>query len=84
MNRRDLMALACLIRESYNLLPNGDEVTEDVVVKHLVDAANKSVKELYDYLNNRIAGGSSRFEYTGNCGACDPAVTHATIHNCGR
>lgn len=82
--RTELISIACLVRESRNLLPCSSEVSGDATLKSLLDAAEKSSSALYNYLNDRIvdAPAPSHSEFL-SCGACDPAVTHATIHNCG-
>ena len=57
MTKHELISLACMVRESRSLLPCSSEV-DDASLKTMLDAAEKSVRELYDYLNNRIAGES--------------------------
>ena len=55
-NKHQLMSLASMVRESRILLPSSEEVDEETL-KHLLDAAEKSVNNLYCYLNDRIANG---------------------------
>lgn len=94
MSKHNLMSLACLVRESYSLLPSSDEIEGDSTLKHLVDAANKTTNALYSYLNDRIANAplptselvkiaAEMNTNTGYCGACDIGIPFETVHTCG-
>jgi hypothetical protein len=91
--RHTLLRLANQVHTAYALLPCKEEVTSDATLKILCDAAEKSASALYSYLNDRIANTPRKDDETDTvnhrprfdvyCGACDPDVTYATIHNCG-